>query len=1693
MTFFVVKAQADVDTWNNFVTEYRQKINYGEIILEIDLSAPEISPSAIGSPTNNNITIDGKNKTLNSNAIADLGFILNAKTMTFKDINFYNFLKTADSGAVMSISNNAIVTFLGNIDFSSNSNSGYNRYGGAISASDSNISFVSSLVDFTSNSAYYGGAIYANNNSTISFTNSSITFTNNSSNYAGGAIYVLQSSLSFVNSSITFTGNGGAIYAYNSSISFANSLINFTSNSGYYYAGAIFADSDSNISFFNSSATFTSNSANGGHGGAISANDNSNISFIRSTVNFTNNVVSGDASPGGAIHASQSSISFVGSLVNFTSNNSITNYHEGLGGAIYARGSNISFVNSLVNFTSNSVMDIWPYTYASGGAIFASDNSTISFVNSLVNFTSNSATSTYDAKGGAIYLSSSKLSITNSTLNFQDNFANGIRDDIYLVDSQSAVIFSSANLLTHGLHTMGHPQSKIVQQNGSLIFEGESKLANTFLIEGGTAHFKSAVSSVSVLTIYSTATLSLLNNSVDSKFYILGDFTLSGFLSIDVDFAAGKADNLFIEGIFTINISTLNLNILNQAKVSSIKIMEFNAGLNPNLSLDNLFILEPDYALRAMDGFIFLKNEGAIDSWLDFTAVYKNTAENDTITLDKNLKADAGGGDYIIGAPTNNNLTIDGANKTLDSNNFVDLGFSLDAKTLNFKNIAFNNFAGSGNGAVMNLSNNANVSFSGNISFTNNSANISGGAIYVSNSEINFQDSYITFKNNTAASTLNDVALDDSNAKLILTGNNTFTNGLRTSGAGEISINGNVTFSGDPSNIQNLFTINSGIVSFKSSGSTIKTLNILEDAVLSLQDSKDNNKLFIDDLNSSGIIEMDAGVNGADRIISNNITLGAANKFSLNLLTTQNFIVILAQSGAITGTPNSAEPAKYSIIKTGNNIFARSGDSTTPDQARVSAWNDFVVIYQNAMAAENDEIILMQNLTAQQDDDIIFQTNADKIFIVNGGGYALNAQDLENAFFDLQNKALTFKNISLANFKNTDQSKGGAINASGASTIHLNGNINFSNNFSGDKPNDINLQDENSVIIFDGNVTLANGIRSQGAGKLEKTSNGILNFQGTKSIIENDFNVSAGQLNFKSAVSSVNFLNMEDGTVLSLQDDKAGTKLYLGEIIMRSDLILDIDFKTAGADQIFASSITIYSGHKLTIKDLYPMDLTVNEVPIIIGGSSQTFTIFGESIFDYDRSLYVLRYSQNEGKLFIKNIKPNDIEEDNENSPNRQQVQEIANRNWELKNSLVKLSADKRRKAMDSLSGVFIVNILAAQTQGRGEILFNQIQREAAVDKIWMDVNYSVMEFSKPEQTLGNFGMIDMGIDIGRDLFGTRIGAVIARIGAYASANKKTFAQDENDASLNDFGFGVYENTNIGNFNLQFLGGLRYANVNASRIIKMDKVYNPISQFNIVSIDGALNLDYEIDMQWAKVGPFVLAEASQNSFKEISERSGEITDLTFNETSWTKAQSLIGVQIKSQQSFIDLFARGYVGLMLVEDPTFQVNFMSIEDSDMRIQSDRVNEMFYGAVAGINAQINKSITIGAMGYGQVSHSFLHYGVQLNAAYLLQGPRPKAPLLETPIESKNLSLKDKQAIKYFVKKLLHSRRSYKIITIKIYINVSQDEETKQIDQLKINWAQNVYEEMIKNGLNVRKVRVVKQRIKPITTNLEVRVDW
>lgn len=236
---------------------------------------------------------------------------------------------------------------------------------------------------------------------------SNITVKNGYAKY-GGAIVASRSSLSF--NGVNFSGNnasngGGAVFLTSSSnVSFGGEsyFLNNDASDG----GALFVR-DSSYVLFAGNTTFSNNTASSGDGGGVNVAESSSVTWRGKSL-FSSNRAGDD---GGALHAADDS-----SAIWEASSQFLFNSAEDDGGAVYAtRGSKTSwlegssyledgadFSRTSTLFTADAVRTVFLF-YANnatnlGGAVFVTDDSTALWSRETI-FSDNIA---HD-KGGAVY------------------------------------------------------------------------------------------------------------------------------------------------------------------------------------------------------------------------------------------------------------------------------------------------------------------------------------------------------------------------------------------------------------------------------------------------------------------------------------------------------------------------------------------------------------------------------------------------------------------------------------------------------------------------------------------------------------------------------------------------------------------------------------------------------------------------------------------------------------------------------------------------------------------------------------------------------------------------------------------------------------------------------------------------------------------------------------------------------------------------------------------------------------------------------------------------------------------------------------------------------------------------------------------------------------------------------------------
>ena len=306
--------------------------------------------------------------------------------------------------------------------------------GGAIFSACKTLNILGSETEkseFKSNSAQYGGAIYAvseGSGRTVNISNS--TFSQNTAQLDGGAIYSAQ--VSFL-TACTFTenkaaqgskkeGNGGAVYfASNATVEQSS----FSGNTAK-YGGAIYSSGNSLLSVFG--AEFLANTA-AWNGGAV---------YAEGVINFSDGIFSNNLAEG------------IKTLPD----------RSGMGGALYLSApetGNRTYTLKNCTFSENTA-----YTY--GGAIFADFKDEFVATINLEGgqFSHNTAQSNL---GGACYFNGAALTALVSSVTVEANQAKG---------SGGAIAFSGKELTVKGGSFTDNKTANRYNGGGAIYFSGQS-------------------------------------------------------------------------------------------------------------------------------------------------------------------------------------------------------------------------------------------------------------------------------------------------------------------------------------------------------------------------------------------------------------------------------------------------------------------------------------------------------------------------------------------------------------------------------------------------------------------------------------------------------------------------------------------------------------------------------------------------------------------------------------------------------------------------------------------------------------------------------------------------------------------------------------------------------------------------------------------------------------------------------------------------------------------------------------------------------------------------------------------------------------------------------------------------------------------------------------------------------------------
>jgi hypothetical protein len=1183
----------------------------------------------------------------------------------------------------------------------------------------------------------------------------------------------------------------------------------------------------------------------------------------------------------------------------------------------------------------------------------------------------------------------------------------------------------------------------------------------------------------------------------------------NAILSIDVNFDTSVIDFFNVSE----NLTLMGKSILTVKNFGSLDNLRLKMPFLNAQTIDDSagsIVAEPTYTITRKGNILFLAIANTYGPWNLFVESYQDNEDSLNLTLPENIEAgrETKYAPLAFGQTMADNFIISGgaAERWANASNKADLSFVFENKqSITFSNIGLLNFRSSDNKGAAIKAQSSNIFFTGAIRLQSSPQSIS------------------------------DVDIDE-NSQIIFD-NVDFVNGIRVSGEGQTIKTGGgaANFSGQASVIDGSFqvlggtvnfnsaakiktlSIENAAVNFKSAVSSVASISLVENTVVSLINGNALGRLYSSatfnvPANNTLGFDVDFSNGQADRIVVYGLFEQTYTSFLINPVRKGNEIAILVHSkNIIDNNPTIyVTTDDYDIYGGGYFIFIRPNNAAyQSDIVNASNWQEFVNEYKYAPQVSNDWIKLSTNLNAAAGDQDIEDTKALVNFNIDGRHYTLNA----NAFalgFVFEKKNITFKDIGFKNFV------GAVIEVSNESQITFAGDINF--NFNAQTVSDVNLLDENSQVVFN-DVNFVNGIRVLGAGQTIKTGAGAANFSGAKTVINGGLEVLGGEavfnsavvlervnvdnaeVVFKSAYSSAAIIDASNDSTISLKNDLADSRLFVNELSLRGNLVLDVNFDRGFSDKIYTSSITIFSGSNLIINRSFSYELIVNEVPIIFAdnffGFNQrgSFTNSAANIFNYDTSLYSLRFDEGQKTLYIKNILPAD--QNSARTKNQKAVEDIVNANGYLKYPAVKMSPNKKRLGYDSLSGVFYANIFSAMLYENNENVFMQ-SKQAPNQTFWFNVDFSGLGFHNADQTIGDFKGEGFEIILGRDLRANDL----TRLGVFIAADEKKFSQAQNKAKLQAIRGGLYGDLNFKGFNAKGVVSAAYGGGRVEREVYFDNIYNPKSNISMFSFSGAVDLDYMFLLQNKNglrrfAGPFFEYELNQLSIFKSKESGGSTSNLYFDNQFAFRNAIKGGLEFRQQKNSFEFFVRAFAGQNLNGRQEFDMQILDLRHS-FEVESDDENLLFYGGQAGMNLTIAQFMAVGAQGSMQANENFQGYNVGLNMSFKFtlgastggaaaplrqrarRAPRSMIPTLEFVNGSNELTSRSRNELIRFAQNLEEDFPDFRRLTIFATVNNSNDDESVRANDITLERVEVIKRILLENRIPSRKIWDAARRI-------------
>ncbi|MDR0822467.1 MAG: hypothetical protein LBN20_01630, partial [Endomicrobium sp.] len=288
------------------------------------------------------------------------------------------------------------------------------------------------------------------------------------------------------------------------------------------------------------------------------------------------------------------------------------------------------------------------------------------------------------------------------------------------------------------------------QPNGSfhLVYDGDilGKKSLNANIVGGTFTYSAKMQTRSV-NVFPNAVLEIVGDArIESEildiqmggiFSMTGDenmqtiniesATISGTVNIEVDFAGNTADKIKIDNsngakLIIGQSGILNITLIGLAAAVGDTEVIFDTANSAEIYFQKILSYgDRNYALIYDNPARQVKVKYGATKWNAFAYGYQEAFRD--ISLAANLEAITG--DEAFSNAIGDNFTIDGQNHTLDAKNISALGFTLNNKQVEFKDISFTSFSSITDGSVMAI-NGGQITIkaeNGNVLFEGNKAN----------------------------------------------------------------------------------------------------------------------------------------------------------------------------------------------------------------------------------------------------------------------------------------------------------------------------------------------------------------------------------------------------------------------------------------------------------------------------------------------------------------------------------------------------------------------------------------------------------------------------------------------------------------------------------------------------------------------------------------------------------------------------------------------------------------------------------------------------------------------------------------------------------------------------------------------------------------------------------------------------------